>query len=156
MDKADTGNEKGFEILNLVGDALVETFVPNTASPVFVKKNLYSILEMTVSELNALFKNNFVEILISSDIFARFSPTSFMDLIKDSQYKKIEFSKYIKSIEMDSSEIVKGAEDSNMSLLEMKDRYLEQKQYDHVMKQSINRKILEFYDKVQENAKVEL
>jgi len=157
MDKNDVGNQKGFDILSFVEGEIVETFVPNDESPIFVKKNLYTILEMNVAEIEALIKNNFVEIQVDTKIANRFSIQVFMDLIKDMGHRKIEFSNYTVTQKMDAKAIAQNAVDASidLSIPNMMNMYLDQKGYDRVMRKRIERKFETFMNKVKEQQKTD-
>lgn len=152
MDKMDAGNQKGFDILTLVDDEIVEKFVPNIDSPLFVKKNLYSILEMNLKEIGELFTNNFVEVMVNNKISNRFSVHVFMDMIKDINLKKIEFTPYTVKDNMDVNQIMQTAEGNNidLSIPNMFNLYMDQKGYDRAMRKRIEAKFAAFSTKIKD------
>jgi DNA repair exonuclease SbcCD nuclease subunit len=152
LDKADVGSQKGFDILTLVDDEIVEKFVPNTSSPMFIKKNLYSILEMNINEINDLFTNNFVEVMVDNKISARFSVQIFMDMIKDIAVKKIEFTPYTVKDNIDVKQIMQTAEGNgiDLSINNMFNLYMDQKGYDLAMRKRIEAKYVTFANKIKD------
>lgn len=157
MDKGDTGNQKGFDILNFVDDLVTETFVPNNESPRFIRKNLYQLLEMSVAQINDMFKNSFVDVAISNDIVNRFSVTTFVEMIKDANYRKIEFSPYSNSKKMDTKGIVENEETAefDMNIESMMGKYIDQKRYEFVLKSKIKNKFTDLHTRVKEASKKE-
>lgn len=158
MDKGDINNQKGFEILQLADDLIIDKFIPNTESPIFLKKNLYSILEMNLVEINDLFLNNFVEIMIDNTVANRFSVNTFLELVKDSNYKKIEFTNYSSTKKMDTAEIAGPLDVStiDLSIPIMMKKYLDQKGYDRITRTNIMTKFTELYDQVRELSKIDI
>lgn len=152
MDKNDVGNQKGFDILSFADGQLVEKFVPNTDSPVFVRKNLYTVLEMNTQEICDMIRNNFVEIQVDTRIANRFSVQVFMEMIKDMGHKKIEFTNYTPKDKMDAKEIVRTAEGNgiDLSIPVMFGLYLDQKGYDRGMRQRVEAKFNVFLTKVKD------
>jgi DNA repair exonuclease SbcCD nuclease subunit len=157
MDANDVDNQKGFDILSFVDGEIVEKFVPNTDSPIFVKKNLYTILEMSKDEIHSLIRNNFVNIQVDNRIVNRFSVQVFMELIKDMECRKIEFTPYSVTQKMDTKGIVQAATDSDidLSIPNMMNLYLDQKGYDRAMRKKVESKFNEFLAKVKENQKTD-
>jgi hypothetical protein len=97
LDRGDVGNIKGYYKLNVESDTIVETFHENTYSPNFVKYDAVDILNKSISDVKSLFNNNYVDILIDNNIAKSFPVTQFLDLVKNSGYRHIEFFPYSSS-----------------------------------------------------------
>lgn len=155
MDANDVDNQKGFDILTFVDGEIIERFVPNMHSPIFVRKNLYTILEMNVDEIKNLIHNNFVEIQVDSRIANRFSVQVFMELIANMGCRRITFPPYTVNQSIDTKGIVQAAHDAgvDLSIPTMMNLYLDQKGYDRAMRKRIEAKFNAFYAKVKEQQK---
>ena len=95
MDRGDMGNSRGFYQLDVSTPELTEEFVLNDLSPTFVKFDIMTVLEMTLSEIEHSFKNNFVDIMINVNFANRFSVTRFLEEISSATHRKIEFFTYV-------------------------------------------------------------
>lgn len=94
MDRGDRGNTKGFYILDVSGPTVTERFVENPVSPRYVKHDIMDLLSLPKKQVSNLFKNNFVDILINSNFTQKFPISQFIDLVKDSGHRKIDFFTY--------------------------------------------------------------
>jgi hypothetical protein len=110
LDRGDAGNTKGFYKLNFEGDEIVETFFENTHSPEYIKHQADDILNMSIDEITKLFKNNYVDVLIDSELSKHFPITSFIDALEQCGHRSMEFIPYTSNstditddIEIDSS-----------------------------------------------------
>jgi DNA repair exonuclease SbcCD nuclease subunit len=94
MDRGDRGNEKGFYVLDVSGESVIEKFIPNTVSPKHVKFDIMDLLVLNQDQVKELFVNNFVDISIESELSQKFPLSQFTDLIKDFGHRRVEFSSY--------------------------------------------------------------
>lgn len=94
MDRGDRGNQKGFYVLDLSGKQVEEKFIPNTISPLHIKRDISEILNLSLDQLKPLFKNNFVDITIESSFSSKFPLTQFTEMIKDFGQRRLEFFSY--------------------------------------------------------------
>lgn len=145
MDRGDFGNIKGFYKLNFEGDDIVETFFENTISPKFVKYKIDDILNMPLNEVKELMNNNFVDILIDSDLAKVFPITQFVDLIKDSGYKLIEFYPYVS--DKDKSK-VEMQDSYDYNIFDVLNEYMKIREIPTQLSAKVINKFKEIYDTV--------
>lgn len=152
MDRNDIGNQKGFDILSFDGDDIIERFIPNEESPKYVRKNMYTVLEMNEKEIHEFVRNNFVDIQLDNRIANRFSVQVFMDLIKEMGYKEIVFTPYTPKDTMDTKQILQNAETNgvDLSIPNMFVMYMDHKGYDRGMRKKIETKFNSLLAKVKE------
>ena len=89
LDRGDRGNTKGFYVLNLEDDSI--KFIKNLFSPVHVKYEALDILELTLTEAKEKFNNNFVDIMIDSELASKFPYADFAELIDNSKHRRLDF-----------------------------------------------------------------
>ena len=106
LDRGDCGNTKGFYKLNVESNDIIEEFFENDYSPQYVKFNITDILELNIDSISKLFNNNFVDILIDSEMSKTFPLTNFIDLIENCGHRTIEFVPFTNNKENNKSEIV--------------------------------------------------
>jgi DNA repair exonuclease SbcCD nuclease subunit len=105
MDRGDRGNIKGFYVLSADSDLIIEKFIENTVSPRHIKIEMIDLLNLNLAEISAMFKNNFVDILIESSFSSRFPLTSFTEMLKDCGHRRLEFFSYSKDQIKSKSEV---------------------------------------------------
>jgi UDP-2,3-diacylglucosamine pyrophosphatase LpxH len=106
MDRGDCGNIKGYYVLDIEGEKVNERFIENKYSPKFLKYNAKDILNMQLTEFLNQIKNNFVDVYIEHTFASIFPVTKFIDLLKDSGMRKLEFQPYSsESIQVDDSNL---------------------------------------------------
>ena len=105
MDRGDRGNLKGFYSLDFSGKKVKEEFIENNFSPKYLKFELFDILQMEKDKIIKLFKNNFVDLSIESSFSSRFPITQFIDIIKDAEYRRLEFFSYLKEENRSTSQV---------------------------------------------------
>ncbi len=94
MERTDTGNTKGWYELNFTNDIFTDVFIENTYSPIFIKLNILDLLNYTVNDIIKVFNNNYIDVYIESKYSGKFSISQFLDLIKESNIRKIDFFPY--------------------------------------------------------------
>jgi DNA repair exonuclease SbcCD nuclease subunit len=150
MDRGDRDNQKGHYVLDLSGTCLIEKFVPNDMSPVFLKLDIYDVLEMTLDQIKQTFKNNFVDIMISVNFANRLSITNFLEKIADTNYRKVEFFTYVDSQESEDSQQVDFDIQDDFNITDIFAHYLKAKDYSQPVKKSLALKFGEVFKKVKE------
>lgn len=155
MDRGDRDNEKGHYVLDVSTSKLSETFIPNKVSPVFIKLDILTILEMSSIEVENLFRNNFVDIMINVNFANKFSVTNFLEKISQANYRKVEFFTYVGSEQSEESAQANSEFDVQDDF-DVKDiflSYLKTKEYSRDLKKSLFIKFEEIFKKVKEQNK---
>lgn len=151
MDRGDRDNEKGYYVLDVSTPKLVETFVPNAVSPVFLKLDMYEVLEMTVEQINQTFRNNFVDIMIDVAFANKISITNFLEKIADSKYRKVEFFTYVGSQESDdTAQSIDFDIQDEFNITDIFAHYLKSKDYSKIVKADLTQKFNATFKKVKE------
>lgn len=145
LDRGDCGNIKGYYKLNVEGDTIKESFHENTFSPTFIKKEATDILNMSVSEISKVFNNNYVDILISNDLAKSFPVTQFLDLIKNTGYRHLEFFPYNES---DSKSEVQIQDSHEYNIFDVLTEYLKVRELPENMSNRVFTKFKELYDDI--------
>ncbi len=105
MDRGDRGNTKGFYVLDVSSNKITEKFIENTRSPKYIKHDIMDLLDMNLSQIEDLFKNNFVDIMIESNLSQRFPMSQFTELVKGLGHRKTDFFSYSKDQLKNKSEV---------------------------------------------------
>jgi len=145
LTRSDSENIKGITILDFVsGD---EKFFENSISPKFIRIPFERVLNSTPPELNSLFENNLVDILIDPQIAVKCPLGILGDMI--SSPIKITFTP-ISNIEegMDSEDLIFDLEGKNFSILELVNEYLKSTNFDDDKKDKIFKTIKILYNKI--------
>jgi hypothetical protein len=87
LTRSDIGNQKNVWLLDLETDT--ETNFENTYSPKFIKMKLERVMELTINELQEIFKNNYVDILVDASWSMKFPFSQFTE--KFTGYRKINY-----------------------------------------------------------------
>lgn len=156
MDRGDVGNKKGFDILTYQDGEVTETFIENKISPKYIKSNVYSLLNYTIEQIQTLFKNNFVDISVDTKIADRFNPTSFLELIGDTQPKSIEFTNYSSEGVMKVNDIAQNINDDDLNIENVFEVYCDQKSYDKLQRKLITAKFQTYLKEIRDSQKSEL
>jgi hypothetical protein len=96
MDRGDRGNVKGFYVLDVTEKEVKEKFIENTSSPKYIKHDVFDFLDLNLTQIGEIFKNNFVDITIESSFSQRFPMSQFTEMIKDLGHRQAEFFSYSK------------------------------------------------------------
>lgn len=106
LDRGDRGNPKGFYMLelNTKNDKpiFIETFKENLFSPKFIKVDAFELLEMKLDEIQKIFSNNYVDVMMRIDKASAFPITRFMEILEKFNYKKVEFFTYNPDLKEDT------------------------------------------------------
>jgi DNA repair exonuclease SbcCD nuclease subunit len=87
LTRSDSGNAKSIWMLDLETDE--ETQWENTYSPRYLKMKLEKVLEYTIGDLQEMFCNNYVDILVDSSWSMKFPFSQFIEKFTD--YRKINY-----------------------------------------------------------------
>jgi len=146
MDRGDRDNTKGFYILDVSTPKIKETFVENTVSPIFVKYDVFDILNKNELEIEEIFKNNFVDIMIEMSFSNQFSVTRFLDILGNIKLRRIEFFTYLKdtsTLEMEFGEV-----SGDFNIFKIFDNYLDHRDYPIRMKENLRTNFFRIHKKV--------
>jgi len=105
MDRGDRGNQKGFYVLEVSQNSVEEKFIANTFSPRYVKYDILDLLNLSLPEIEQLFKNNFVDISLESEFANRFPIARFTEMVKGFGQRRLDFISYSKEMAKTSSEV---------------------------------------------------
>lgn len=130
MTRSDIGNTKGIWHINFEDNS--ERFFENNYSPKFMKILFEKVLEMEIEDINALFKNNFVDVLVDPKWSLIFPFSTFSDEIVD--YKKLEFLPHLgKTVDLEDSETDSDVSLENFDIIKLTDRIIDAASYeDHL------------------------
>jgi len=147
LDRGDHGNIKGFYKLNMEGPDIVETFFENTYSPRFVKFKADEILNKNLNEIKEMFNNNFVDILIDSELAKVFPITQFIELVKDSGHRLIEFYPYASDKDAEELDIHDSYE---YNIFDVLNEYLKAREIPSILSGKVSAKFKEIHDKIKD------
>lgn len=150
MDRGDRDNQKGHYVLDVTGTEIVEEFLPNTKSPVFLKLDIFDVLEMTESEINSLFKNNFVDVMISVSFASRLSITNFLEKVQNAGHRKIEFFTYVDNKPEEQASQIEFDLQDNFNINDIFSHYLKTQDYTEPVKEALSEKFLATLQRVRE------
>jgi len=150
MDRGDRDNQKGHYVLDVSGQQITEEFLPNTKSPVFLKLDIFNVLEMTQAEVDKLFKNNFVDIMISVNFVSRLSVTNFLEKVQTCGYRKIEFFTYVDNKSEETVAQVEFDLQDNFNINDIFSHYLQTRDYSEATKEALSEKFVSTIQKVRE------
>lgn len=149
MDRGDRDNIKGFYVLDATGKQVIESFVPNTKSPMYKKYDMYQILEMSVDRIKEEFDNAFVDIMVSINIANKVSITRLLELISGSTHRKIEFFTYVEEKEAVAS--IDFNPEDKFNVIDIFKAYLKSKDYSKAYKMSLAKNFVDLHKKVKQN-----
>ncbi len=147
LDKGDCGNTKGFYKLNMESDEIIETFFENTHSPKYIKANITELLDMNVNEISTIFKNNFVDVLIDSEMSKVFPLTNFLDLITKCGHRTVTFIPFTKDRKQSKEEDVNIEDNYEYNIFEILKIYLESRDTPYSISKNIIKVFTDAYNK---------
>lgn len=158
LDRGDRGNAKGYHVIDLVDDKgkskIIESFEENTFSPRFIKVDAFDLLDMKLDKIKDMFNNNYVDIMMRMDKASMFPVTKFMDLIKDFNYKKIEFFTYNPNIKETIEIDVKNVEEiKDYDVYDIFLKCLSEREYPETYNNTIKMYFKKLNDKVKNKEK---
>jgi len=141
--RSDIGNPKGIWLLDLKSDT--EEFFENNISPKFLKIKLTDVLNYNLEEIDKIFTNNFIDILISTNDVVTFPFTKFLNLIHNVKYRNIN--PVVIDNEYQSQEGENKSEIEELDLLELSKNYIDNLQYKKEIKNKMKNYIDVLYNK---------
>jgi DNA repair exonuclease SbcCD nuclease subunit len=147
LTRSDSGNTKGVWLLDLETDT--EFFWENTHTPKFLKYRLEWILERSVEELQELFRNNFIDIMITPQWSLKFPFASFIENF--SGYRKINHIIVTEEEMIQDEDDVEGGTVDEISLVSMIEKYIDGMAYPENIKEKLKSVgVRLYYDLVKE------
>lgn len=140
MTRSDSGNQKGIFIVDFVNEK--EYFISNEFSPNFIKLNITSLYNTTLKTIKEKFKDNFVDLYVSSAIITKYDVGKFLSIL-DSSARKIDLQIYEEDSDIDYDD---EQEYENFDLFRMTDAYIKNKGYDQDVRKKILKEIRNIYD----------
>jgi DNA repair exonuclease SbcCD nuclease subunit len=126
LTRSDTDNPKGITLLDLeTGD---EKYFDNNFSPKFIRMTFEKIINSTPEELNPIFKNNFIDILVDPEIAVKAPLGLLTDYVTPPL--KISFTPITTPEQNIVDEGFHDLEGKNFSILELTKLYLEKCNYE--------------------------
>lgn len=155
MDRGDRNNIKGFYVIeDLSKDHILDRFIQNTFSPKYVKYDIMEILNLNIEQITEKFKNNFVDISIENEFSKVFPPTKFIDLIKDSKYRSIDFFSYSKDQKKTKSEL-ESSSSYEYNIFDILSEKLKEKNLSKDISDNVSLKFHEIYNSLKSNKNYE-
>lgn len=150
MDRGDIGNIRGFYKLSVDTKEIQETFIRNTQSPVFLKYDVFELLDMPKQTILELFANNFIDIMINVKFVNKFPVPRFLDELVGSTHRKIEFFTYSDQEKIESNMNSEFNSDAGFNLTDIFKAYLKTKDYPIEFKKKLASKFLEIHNTVKQ------
>ena len=145
MTRSDRDNQKGIYILDLVKDS--HEFIPNTHSPIFIRYTINNILERLMSDIVSEIKDNFVDVLIPSNVLGKYNINKFMDCL-DGIARKLEPKIYDDENPLDSDDVKSSDFNGEMNLMNIASDYVDNLNLDGDLKEKLKNSILSLYREV--------
>jgi len=144
MTRSDHGNTKGVHLLDLSTEQHV--FFENKVTPEFCKININTIKDLTLGELRAIVKNNFVDMYVDSDTMLKCNISHLINLLQN-DVRRIEPNIYDEKTYIDldliTEEIQSGYK--NFDVINLCSKWIEVSSYDTELKQKLKDKISQLY-----------
>jgi DNA repair exonuclease SbcCD nuclease subunit len=147
MDRGDRDNTKGFYELLLTDSGITETFIENTASPVYKKFEIFEVLEWPLAKVMKEFENSFVDIMINTKFVNNFPVTRFLELLSKCSYRKIEFFTYLENSD-ESTETFDFDPEEPFNIVDIFKQYVKLQNYSRVQAVDIAKKFIELHQRV--------
>lgn len=144
LTRSDSENPKGITVLDL--ETGYEEYFENNYSPKFTRMSFDQVLNSTPTELNSVFRNNFVDILVDPELAVKV-PLGLLTEYVDSPLK-ISFTPITTSGEDIVDEGFHDLEGKSFSILDLTKLYLEKCNYEEEKKAKIYRSIETLLHKV--------
>tara|TARA_R100000908_G_scaffold18443_1_gene7082 strand:+ start:449 stop:1543 length:1095 start_codon:yes stop_codon:yes gene_type:complete len=143
MTRSDRDNQKGVYILDLkTGD---HEFIENTYSPKFKRYYINDILERRMGELKKEFKDNFVDILIPSNVLGKYNVNRFMDFY-DGVARRLEPRIFDEESVNEFEEGTVSDFNGQMNLMQISQEYINSLDYDKDLKEKLIGSVMKLYN----------
>ena len=142
--RSDMGNPKGITLLNLSNGE--ETYFENNHSPKFKKLLFSDILNMTIEEIEPIFRNNFVDVMIDP----RMALKAPLNILTDSitTQKRLNFHPYDPDQASPLSIQMLESEGKQFDVLDFIREYVDSMEITQEEKEKIKRSLYNLYHKV--------
>jgi 3',5'-cyclic AMP phosphodiesterase CpdA len=144
LTRADADNQKHFLVLDL--ETGEETYYKNDFSPQFIRVPLRDVLYKTPPQLEDIFRNNFVDVMVNSKV-----SQAQLDVITQ-MIKTQRDIKYItetpKEQEVNTEDILYRMDGKNFSILDIVDQYVSSMEENDKEKERIKKTLKALYTKV--------
>ena len=144
LTRSDTDNLKGITVLDL--ETGYEEYYENTFSPKFIRLTFEKVLNSTPDELNPIFKNNFIDILVDPEIAVKAPLGLLTDYL--STPLKISFTPISTPDQNVVDEGFHDLEGKSFSILDLTKMYLEKCNYEEEKSTKIYKAIEKLLHKV--------
>ena len=144
LTRSDTDNAKGITVLDL--ETGFEEYYENNYSPRFVRMTFEQILNSTPSELNPIFKNNFIDILVDPEVAVK-APLGLLTEYVNPPLK-ISFTPVTSNEQEVIDEGFHDLEGKSFSILDLTQLYLDKCNYEDDKKTKIYKAIEKLLHKV--------
>jgi len=153
MDRGDSGNTKGFYVLELAKNKLEEKFIENIYSPKHIRLEMSDLLEMTLPQVKNLFNNNFVDISIETSLSKKVQFSILTERLKDCGHRRLEFYPYTVEQTIKKSEIEIG-QDYEFNIFSILNTHLDQLSFSKTRRDEVSKYFRELYDKINDQKKI--
>lgn len=145
LTRSDSENPKGITILDFRNGE--EQYFSNTYTPKFIRIPFEDILNSTPLELNNIFNNNFVDVLIDPQIAVKCPLGILTDMVTSAL--KISFTPVSNMEEMaETEDYIFDLDGKNLSILNLVEEYLNGMNIDQEKKDKINKSVGLLYNRV--------
>jgi DNA repair exonuclease SbcCD nuclease subunit len=145
LTRSDSGNTKSFWLLDL--QSLEETQFKNTTSPKFLRYSLSWVLEQKIQDLQELFNNNYVDLMIDATWSPWFPFSQFIESFTG--YRKINYIITTAESSEESEDLPMETEEIN--LLKMIEIHVDALPYNDGLKEKLLKATTQVYNKVLQN-----
>jgi hypothetical protein len=152
MDRGDSGNIKGFYVLDVSGEKIKEKFIENTSSPRHIRLEMTDLLQMTIPQIRDLFKNNFIDISIETELSKKVQFSVLTDKIKDFGHRRLEFYPYTVDNKVKDIEVEIG-DNYEFNIFSILGEHLQNSQFSKIKTEEIFNYFKQLYDKVNDHQK---
>jgi DNA repair exonuclease SbcCD nuclease subunit len=144
LTRSDNGNTKSIWLLDL--ETLEETQFENTHSPKFVRFKLDWLLEQSMENIQLLFENNYVDIMVDATWSTWFPFSIFTEAF--SGYRKINY--IITTADSESDDDL-PVENEEINLLKMIELHIDALPYNEGLKEKLTKVSTQIYNKISQN-----
>lgn len=121
LTRADADNPKSFMLVDLSSGE--ETYFKNNYSPRFIRINLSDVLQKTPPELEKIFNNNFVDVIISSKV-SQSQLDVVTQMIKTQRDLKFITETKKEGSELDAEDVLYRIDGMNFSITDIMEKYI--------------------------------